>query len=395
MTTQSSVFVTANFDAGNIRVVGITNHYDIRLEICDDALTKSKQWFYFQISGVKSKNCLIHILNAGECTFPDGFKDYEICASYDEQSWFRVTTRYDDGILTATLKSDYDTVWLAYFEPYSWARHQALLAKAQQSVRVELMTLGLTIQKRPLVAFKFTLDNVQYHAAQLIDRSILHVKKKQCWIIARQHPGETMAEWCADGMIQRLLDEHDAVSRELLRIADIYIIPNMNPDGSALGHLRTNAQGVDLNRAWQTPDEETSPEVFYVRQLMHKTGVDVFLDLHGDEVLPYVFTDGCAGLPTYTPILQAKEQRFNQLLAQNAPDFQTEHGYTSNHTTYADTRLAAKYIGQTFGCLSLTLEMPFKDNACAPHPQTGWNGQRSQQLGQHLMLTLWHYLRNS
>ena len=43
--------------------------------------------------------------------------------------------------------------------------------------------------------------------------------------------------------------------------------------------------------------------------------------------------------------------------------------------------LASKYIGHTFKCLSLTLEMPFKDNADLPNPHTGWNGARSAALG--------------
>ncbi|HET9763164.1 MAG TPA: hypothetical protein VFR50_06600, partial [Casimicrobiaceae bacterium] len=43
--------------------------------------------------------------------------------------------------------------------------------------------------------------------------------------------------------------------------------------------------------------------------------------------------------------------------------------------------LASKYVGQTFGCLSLTLEMPFKDNADLPDEAVGWNGARSAHLG--------------
>ncbi|HVL76702.1 MAG TPA: hypothetical protein VM406_11865, partial [Noviherbaspirillum sp.] len=44
-------------------------------------------------------------------------------------------------------------------------------------------------------------------------------------------------------------------------------------------------------------------------------------------------------------------------------------------------QLASKYIGHTFGCVSLTLEMPFKDNAMLPDPATGWDGRRSMRLG--------------
>lgn len=61
----------------------------------------------------------------------------------------------------------------------------------------------------------------------------------------------------------------------------------MNPDGSARGHLRTNAVGSNLNREWATPSKELSPEVLCVRNEMEKQGVDYCLDVHGDEGHPY------------------------------------------------------------------------------------------------------------
>ena len=45
-------------------------------------------------------------------------------------------------------------------------------------------------------------------------------------------------------------------------------VPNMNPDGTWRGHLRTNAAGANLNREWDSPTPEHSPEVFYVRNKM-------------------------------------------------------------------------------------------------------------------------------
>ena len=77
--------------------------------------------------------------------------------------------------------------------------------------------------------------------------------KRSCWVIARQHPGESMAEWLMEGLLARLLDDQDPVARELLNRAVFYAVPNMNPDGSTRGHLRTNACGANLNREWETP----------------------------------------------------------------------------------------------------------------------------------------------
>lgn len=77
---------------------------------------------------------------------------------------------------------------------------------------------------------------------------------------------------------------HDSVSRSLLDQATLYVVPNMNPDGSWRGHLRTNAAGVNLNRAWAGGDEANAPEVAAVLRKMRATGVDMLVDVHGDEV---------------------------------------------------------------------------------------------------------------
>jgi hypothetical protein len=55
--------------------------------------------------------------------------------------------------------------------------------------------------------------------------------------------GATQAEWFMEGLLERLTSGSDAVARALLRQAVVYAVPNMNPDGSYRGHLRTNAAG--------------------------------------------------------------------------------------------------------------------------------------------------------
>jgi murein tripeptide amidase MpaA len=75
------------------------------------------------------------------------------------------------------------------------------------------------------------------------------------------------------------------------------------------------------------------------------------------------------------------QQLFIDAFKDASPDFQTEHGYHPAKYKEELLQLASKYVGHTFKCLSLTLEMPFKDNAALPEPQQGWNGARSARLG--------------
>ena len=205
------------------------------------------------------------------------------------------------------------------------------------------------------------------------------------WVTARQHPGETMAEWFIEGLLGRLLDSQDPTARTLLDSATFYIVPNMNPDGSALGNLRTNAAGANLNREWETPSIEKSPEVYYVREKMQEIGVDLFLDIHGDEAIPYVFVAGTEGVPSYNERIQGLENDFKQALLNASPDFQTEYGYEVDQFGDANMTLATSWVGHHFQCLAYTVEMPFKDNNNLPDVDFGWNGQRSLRLGEAML----------
>jgi murein tripeptide amidase MpaA len=182
-------------------------------------------------------------------------------------------------------------------------------------------------------------------------------------------------------MLERLADASDPVARKLLLEAVVHVVPNMNPDGSVRGNLRTNAAGANLNREWLSPTLARSPEVLHVRAAMHDTGVDAFIDVHGDEGLPYVFLDGCDRIPDFTARQTRLECEFAAAFKRASPDFQDVHGYPSDKATKANLALASKYVGHTFGCLALTLEMPFKDNADLPDATVGWSGERSKRLG--------------
>ena len=362
--------ISSSFDAGAISVIDSTNSQNIRLALRGDNAASFSQWFYFRLQGAAYQPCRIRIENAGQSSYPEGWEDYQATASYDRNNWFRVPTRYEDGVLTIEHTPLAGSVYYAYFEPYSHEQHLNLLGDAQGSGLCQIDDLGSTAQGRDI-----NLLTIGHQAASDL----------KIWIIARQHPGESMAEWFAEGLLSRLLDHQDPTARALLDCATFYIVPNMNPDGAALGNQRTNAAGADLNREWQNPSPERSPEVYAVRQKMHETGVDLFLDIHGEEALPYVFAAGCEGNPSYDARLAALEAAFKTALRQASPDFQDEHGYPKTAPGQANLAIAKSYVGETFGCLSYTLEMPFKDNINLPDDDFGWNGQRSLRLGEAIL----------
>lgn len=359
--------IDASFDGGNVEPIRVDDPERVDLAIrADTNAPEFRQWFSFSARGVASRPCRFSLVNAGECTYPDAFDGYRACASYDRRRWFRVPTSFDGEVLTIEHTPHAEIVHYAYFAPYPWERHERLIRRAKRAPWMRAAELGKSVQERPL------------HALVVGEESD---DKRKIWIIARQHPGETMAEWFAEGVVDRLLDEGDPIFEPLLSRATLYVVPNMNPDGGVVGNLRANAAGMNLNRAWIDPSPETSPEVLCVRTAMEKTGVDLLIDVHGDERNPFCFLAGCEGNPSYDERIRYLENAFEQSLLRANSDFQDEYGYPRDEPGGGDLRTAANWVGETFDCLSWTLEMPFKDSANHPDERAGWSPERSMHLG--------------
>ena len=359
--------IDAAFDSGNINVERISGPHEIVLTLNKDAHSDFYQWFHFRLSGAKGQRCIIRIIDLNGSAYPDGWPGYRACLSADRQTWRRADTSFDaksaNGTLTITITPAVDQVWLAYFAPYSMERHHDLIARIASRPGVRADVVGHSIDGRPL------------------DRLVIGEGPKTIWLQARQHPGESMAEWWMEGALERLTDPADPVARKLRQLATFHIVPNMNPDGSARGHLRTNAAGVNLNREWQAPSAEKSPEVLCVLAAMDKAGCHLALDVHGDESIPQVFIAGFEGIPSVTSKQLAVLADYKARLARLSPDFQTVKGYPVPRPGTANLAMSTNQLAERFGCVAMTLEMPFKDNDDLPCAEYGWSPARSMQLG--------------
>jgi murein tripeptide amidase MpaA len=364
-----TISISSAFDSGNIRVLSIGED-TADLEIVHDHDSDFYQWFHFRLSGAADRPVTLRIVNCAASAYPDGWPGYRARYSEDRETWLQADTSYDKGVLTISLTPDTNAAWIAYFAPYSMERHHDLIAWSACQPGVTLTELGQTLDGQPL------------------DLLTLGEGPKQVWLYARQHPGESMAEWWMEGALERLCDPEDAVARLLRREATFHIVPNMNPDGSRRGHLRTNAVGVNLNREWHEPSMERSPEVFLVRAAMDATGVDFAMDVHGDEAIPAVFVAGFEGIPSITAKQLALYHRYRDTLAIRTPDFQTRRGYPVAGDGKANLSMSTNQVAERFGAVAMTLEMPFKDNDDLPDADTGWSPARSMQLAKDCLATL-------
>ncbi len=362
-----SLNISAAFDSGNIIVKDASDPANVRLEIAKDHQSDFYQWFHFRVTGEKGQALRLVIENAGSAAYPKGWENYQAVVSDDLMEWRRVPTSFDGHSLVIDTQLNVNALYVAYFAPYSTERHQMLVAGALSHEQATVSVLGQTLDGRDL---------------DMITLGEPGPDKHNVWITARQHPGETMAEWWMEGFLERMLDPISAISKDLLSRAVFYVIPNMNPDGSARGHLRTNAAGVNLNREWAEPSMEKSPEVYLVLQKMIETGCDLAFDVHGDEALPYNFIAGSEGIPKWSDRLSGLLENFKSSYVKSSNGaFQTQFGYPISAAGKANLTICTNALAERFDCLAMTLEMPFKDDANHPDPKHGWSPMRCKQLG--------------
>src|SRR3546814_17038091 len=94
-------------------------------------------------------------------------------------------TRYENGVLTIRVTPACNTMWVAYFAPYSMERHTDLIAYAANQPGVAQRELGLTLDRHPL------------------DLPTLGQGPKQVWLYAPHNPGETLASARMQGARER------------------------------------------------------------------------------------------------------------------------------------------------------------------------------------------------
>jgi murein tripeptide amidase MpaA len=365
--------INAAFDSGNIFVDSI-NGDSATLQIRKDRDSEFKQWFHFRVASQAGAEITLRITGLEESAYPGGWANYRACVSEDRDYWGRADSRYDKAEDGGTLTIRYTSVsglsWFAYFAPYSMERHHDLVSEIAGVEGVDYRCLGTSIEGQPIDCLEMGEGDV-------------HV-----WLYARQHPGESQAEYWMEGALDMLTDPSDPHARVLLAKCRLHVVPNCNPDGSFRGHLRTNFAGINLNREWAEPSSEKSPEVLCIRNAMDESGVQWAMDVHADEAIPAAFIAGFDGIPSWNEDQGGRYRSFVDRLAARTPDFQTKLGYPVSGKGKANLTMSTNQLAERFGAVSMTLEMPFKDTVDNNDPDQGWSPERCKLLARECLAVL-------
>ena len=324
----------ANFDSGNLASVTTTDSISYSVKSVEDI---GGRWFYFRISGVEDKLIKVTISNS-DVNRP--------MYSYNNTDFIRFSESESPRSNYFEKVFNQDTVFVAYYTPYSYNFLQERLAEWGNSEFVKIDTLG------------FTEHNFPVQEIVLTDSSVPDENKLRVWIHARTHPGETPSSWHFDGIMQELLKIDETIDYYRRNII-FYLYPFNNPEGVFYGRSRTNYYGVDQERDWNDSDAETSSAVLLLKNRMKQINsekvISVALNLHSQaSPYPTFWIHTASSTSNY---FYRREYQFTNLAISDLPYFIKSDYRESNLQNYFPEGFMWSNYGDEI--LALTYETPY------------------------------------
>jgi hypothetical protein len=222
----------------------------------DTTLPPSARWFFFKMTGAKNK----YIYFDFKHTDP-----LRAVYSYDNHEFKRFEANEAKRQKISKL-FDRDTVYIAYFIPYTNELLQKQIDKWKQHKDITVKTFGHSFRNRPMQLLTIT------------DATVNDENKYRVWIHGRTHTSESPASWQLDGLIESLLADNDEAQTYRKNFV-FYIAPFANPDGVAEGMSRSNSLGVNQEINWDRDDSQTVVEVKNLKRQMTELTANRHFDL--------------------------------------------------------------------------------------------------------------------
>lgn len=149
---------------------------------------------------------------------------------------------------------------------------------------------------------------------------------KMLMVISMQHPPEVPGYLAMKAFVETICEDSPE-ARKFRSTYNLYVMPQMNPDGVAKGHWRHNVGGIDLNRDWVNFNQaetkalssfmekkvaETGGNFIFAADF-HATWEDIFYtineDLEGNSpgLIPKLIKRSSKRIPGYDPNIRPTE----------------------------------------------------------------------------------------
>lgn len=316
---SSTVRFNTNFEGaalGDVEVMG-ENEFRVHVPGQQDERGRNRQatWYYFRMDNVRGRDLTITLTGfipgeyndkpsahmSGE-PLPVFSHDGEHWEHLDKQEWNNETKE-----AKFTIHAERDSLWLALVEPYPYSRLNRLLDEIAQSPHARVEVVGRSVLGRELPVVTVT------------DFSKPDAGKKTIWLQARDHAWESPTSYVVEGAMKFALSD-DPAAKALRENYILRFTPMVDPDGSALGKVRFNANGWDFNRHWDEVDLrdplwlQRMPEIWYYKKAIRDypaTGNKIALLVHLHNTISEYMT---AEAPTEEDV--ARLERLHQILVE-------------------------------------------------------------------------------
>ena len=271
---------------GDVEVVGETA-FRVHVPGQQDARGRNRQatWFYFRMDNVRGRDLTITLTGFLPGEYNDRPASHmngepKPVFSFDGEHWQHFSTMDWESTKqegTLHLRPESDSVWLAFVQPYPHSRLVRLLETIAASPHARVEIVGRSVLGRDLPVVTVS------------DFSKPDALKKTLWLQARDHAWESPTSFIMEGALKFIVS-NDPAAQALRENYLLMFTPMVDPDGSALGRVRFNANGWDLNRHWDDVDLrdpvwlQRLPEIWYYKKAIrdhaatgHKIAVLVHL----------------------------------------------------------------------------------------------------------------------
>ncbi|WP_299074044.1 M14 family metallopeptidase [uncultured Paraglaciecola sp.] len=185
-------------------------------------------WYAFKVLAKKPKDLEINLRFDGERP------RYLPKISHNGRDWSNIDFDLHDGVMTFYVKATTTPLWIAGQELFGNQKYSDWLDELGQNKAYQRFQLGKSTQGRPIGALLSTqADN-----------------KEWLILLGRQHPPEVTGALAMLPFTEMVLSDSPLAQKFRARF-NIFMVPNLNPDGVTNGHWRHNVNGIDLNRDWK------------------------------------------------------------------------------------------------------------------------------------------------
>ncbi len=253
---------------GRVDVVGETE-FRVHVPGQQDERGRNRQatWYYFRMDNVRERDLTITLTGYLPGEYNDRPAPHMSAEplpvfSHDGEHWQHVPAHEWDNEKKEgrfTLKAKTDSLWLALVPPYTHTRLVRLLGEIAATPHTRVETVGRSVQGRELQIVTVT------------DFAKPDADKKTVWLQAREHAWESPTSFIMEGALKFIVSD-DPAARALRETTIFVFTPMVDPDGCALGRVRFNGNGWDLNRHWDNVDLrdpmwlQRLPEVWYFKK---------------------------------------------------------------------------------------------------------------------------------